>query len=310
MSAVYIWDAVAFFLPILNRNRETPARKGNDMRFCSIGRKEERAAAVARGNRIITFKEISTLTGLRLPAQLDATNLPDQAVLEPALARLKSDVGRPSDEVRYSPPFSNPSKILGIGLNYREHAADLGAQQPTEPASFMKPKTAIIGPRDDIILPKMSSRVTAEAELGVIIGKRCRHVREEEAESVVFGYVPILDMTAEDILQRNPRFLTRSKSFDTFLSFGPLILTPNEINDLPNLTISTVLNGEVIRSNQVRNMLFSPKKLIAFESEVMTWEPGDILSTGTPGAVSIKDGDIAECRIDGFPTLTNPVRSE
>jgi len=171
----------------------------------------------------------------------------------------------------------------------------------------MKPSTAIIGLGDTIVLPAQSKRVTAEAELGVIIGKRCKHVREQDADSIVFGYVPILDMTAEDILQRNARFLTRAKIFDTFFSFGPVILTPNEVDDLPSLTVRTVLNGEVVKSNQIRNMSFSPTRLIAFHSDVMTWEPGDILSTGTPGAVVIRNGDVVECRIDGFPTLSNPV---
>jgi len=277
------------------------------MRFCSLGGKEECVGAVVRGDRIITFNDLRGLTGMKLPAQLEVGELPDPSVLERALAIIGSQVGEGSGGVRYSAPFYNPPKVLGIGLNYREHAADLGAQQPSEPASFMKPRTAIIGPGDEIVLPEGSNRVTAEAELGVIIGKRCKHVREEDADAVVFGYVPILDMTAEDILQRNPRFLTRAKSFDTFLSFGPIILTPNEVTDLPGLTVRTVLNGGVVKSNQVRNMLFSPRRLIAFHSDVMTWEPGDILSTGTPGAVVIKPGDVVECRVDGFPALSNPV---
>jgi len=277
------------------------------MRFCSLGSKEECVGAVVRGDRIITFNDLRGLTGLKLPAQLEVAELPDPSVLERVLAKIGSQVGERSGGVRYSAPFYNPPKVLGIGLNYREHAADLGAQQPSEPASFMKPRTAIIGPGDEIVLPEGSNRVTAEAELGVIIGKRCKHVREEDVDSVVFGYVPILDMTAEDILQRNPRFLTRAKSFDTFLSFGPIILTPNEVTDLPGLTVRTVLNGGVVKSNQIRNMLFSPRRLIAFHSDVMTWEPGDILSTGTPGAVVIKAGDVVECRIGGFPALSNPV---
>jgi len=277
------------------------------MRFCSLGSKEECVGAVVRGDRIFTFNDLRGLTGMKLPAQLEVAELPDPSVLERALVKIGSQVGERSGGVRYSAPFYNPPKVLGIGLNYREHAADLGAQQPSEPASFMKPRTAIIGPGDEIVLPEGSDRVTAEAELGVIIGKRCKHVREEDVDSVVFGYVPILDMTAEDILQRNPRFLTRAKSFDTFLSFGPIILTPNEVADLPGLTVRTVLNGEVVKSNQIRNMLFSPRRLIAFHSDVMTWEPGDILSTGTPGAVVIKAGDVVECRIDGFPALSNPV---
>jgi len=279
------------------------------MRFCSVGSNEECKGAVVHRGRVIPLEDLRVLTGMNLPTQLEVAQLENLFHLESALSKipLNSQIGQPTDMIRYSAPFRNPPKILGIGLNYREHAADLGAQQPSEPASFMKPRTTIIGPGDSIVLPKVSNRVTAEAELGVIIGKRCKHVPEQEADAVVFGYVPILDMTAEDILQRNPRFLTRAKSFDTFLSFGPIILTPSEIGDLSSLTVRTVLNGEVAKSNQIRNMLFSPRQLISFHSDVMTFEPGDIISTGTPGAVAITGGDTVECRIDGFPVLSNPV---
>jgi 2-keto-4-pentenoate hydratase/2-oxohepta-3-ene-1,7-dioic acid hydratase in catechol pathway len=279
------------------------------MRFCSIGSRERSKGAIVHGNRIIPFEDLRDMTGTDLPTELQVSQLTDLSLLENALskARLNSGIGLPSDSVRYSAPFYNPPKILGIGLNYREHAADLGAQEPSEPASFIKPRTVIIGPGEEIVLPKQSSRVTAEAELGVIIGKRCKYVREQHADTVVFGYVPIIDMTAEDILLKNPRFLTRAKAFDTFLSFGPVILTPSEVSDLSSLTVRTVLNGEVTKSNQIRNMLFSPRHLISFHSNVMTFEPGDIISTGTPGAVPIRAGDIVECRIDGFPVLSNPV---
>ena len=279
------------------------------MRFCSLGTKEDCKAAVIQRGRAVALQDLSELTGTDLPTKLEVARLVDNHNIGAALSRVQegSQIGQPIGEVRYSAPYYDPPKIFGIGLNYREHAADLGAQQPSEPASFMKPSTAIIGPGDTIVLPAQSKRVTAEAELGVIIGKRCKHVREQDADSIVFGYVPILDMTAEDILQRNARFLTRAKIFDTFFSFGPVILTPNEVDDLPSLTVRTVLNGEVVKSNQIRNMSFSPTRLIAFHSDVMTWEPGDILSTGTPGAVAIRDGDVVECRIDGFPTLSNPV---
>ena len=279
------------------------------MRFCSLGTRQDCRAAILHGGRVILFRDLCTLTGMNLPMELDVGRLTDTHLLETALSKIPAgtQIGQSIHGVRYSAPFYDPPKIFGIGLNYQEHATDLGAQQPSEPASFMKPRTTIIGPGDEIVLPKQSNRVTAEAELGVIIGKRCKHVREENADSVVFGYVPILDMTAEDILQRNPRFLTRAKVFDTFLSFGPVIVTPDEIGDLSSLTVRTVLNGEVAKSNQIKNMLFSPRRLIAFHSDVMTWEPGDILSTGTPGAIPIKDGDVVECRIDDFPTLSNPV---
>ncbi|SFJ48606.1 2-keto-4-pentenoate hydratase/2-oxohepta-3-ene-1,7-dioic acid hydratase (catechol pathway) [Halobacillus dabanensis] len=208
----------------------------------------------------------------------------------------------------YRPLYRHPRKIWGIGLNYVDHASDLDEQAPQgEPASFMKPDTTIIGYGDRICLPHQSERTTGEAELGIIIGKECKDVSVEEAEQVIAGYTTVIDMTAEDILKRNPRYLTRSKSFDTFFSFGPQLVTPNEIGDVGKLEVSTVLNGDVHRSNKVENMTFPPYYLVSFHSQVMTLKPGDIISTGTPGAIVLRDGDIIECQIDGFPSLRNPV---
>ncbi|MFN0313571.1 MAG: fumarylacetoacetate hydrolase family protein, partial [Burkholderiales bacterium] len=210
--------------------------------------------------------------------------------------------------VQYGPLYRRPRKIWGIGLNYRDHASDLQAPFPSEPASFMKGDHTIIGPGDDIILPPESERVTAEAELGVIIGKTCRYVSEEQAAGFVAGYCLITDMTAEDILQKNPRFLTRAKNFDTFFSFGPELVTPDEVLDVLQLRVGTYKNGAVHRENVVASMAFSPNYLVAFHSQVMTLYPGDIISTGTPGAVVIQHGDVAECRIEGLGRLKNPVR--
>ncbi len=215
----------------------------------------------------------------------------------------------PFERASFRPLYRQPRKIWGIGLNYREHASDLHEQSPTTaPASFMKPDTTIIGPGDTIEIPLQSHRTTAEAELGVIIGRRCRNIASREAPAVVAGFTTIIDMTAEDILQQNPRYLTRSKSFDTFFSFGPQLVTTDEVEDLLRLEVATIINGRVHRRNTVANMTFRPWDLVAFHSEVMTLLPGDIISTGTPGAVVIGDGDVVECRIDGFVPLVNPVR--
>ena len=214
----------------------------------------------------------------------------------------------PVEDLSHAPLYRRPRKIWGIGLNYVEHAGDLDETAPSEePASFMRPDTTIIGPGDGILLPEQSRRVTVEAELGVVIGREAKDVSEEEAPAVVAGFTTILDVTAEDILRRNPRYLTRAKSFDTFFSFGPQLLTPDEVGEVSDLEVSTVLNGEVRRTNTVSNMTFSPYFLVSFHSRVMTLLPGDIISTGTPGAVEIRDGDVAECRIDGFEPLANPV---
>lgn len=214
----------------------------------------------------------------------------------------------PLPEVEYGPLFRRPRKIWGIGLNYVEHAGDLEETAPSEePASFMRPDTTIIGPDEEIRLPHQSGRVTGEAELGLVIGREAKNVSEEEAPSVVAGFTTVLDMTAEDILRKNPRYLTRAKSFDTFFGFGPQLVTPDEVGEIGALTVATVLNGEVRRENVVSNMTFSPWFLVSFHSKVMTLLPGDVISTGTPGAVEIQDGDVVSCRIDGFESLSNPV---
>src|SRR5215213_307989 len=219
--------------------------------------------------------------------------------------------GGASSQLSYAPLYRRPRKIWGIGLNYVEHAGDLSESAPAdEPASFMRPDTTIIGPGEEVVLPAQSERVTAEAELALVIGREAKDVPEEDAPSVVAGFTTVLDMTAEDILRKNPRYLTRSKSFDTFFSFGPELVTPDEIEDVEALEVSTVLNGEVRRTNTVSNMMFSPWFLVSFHSKVMTLLPGDIISTGTPGAVVIDDGDVVECRIIGFEPLSNPVRRE
>jgi 2-keto-4-pentenoate hydratase/2-oxohepta-3-ene-1,7-dioic acid hydratase in catechol pathway len=214
----------------------------------------------------------------------------------------------PLPEVEYGPLYRRPRKIWGIGLNYVEHAGDLEETAPSEePASFMRPDTTIIGPGEEIRLPHQSGRVTGEAELGLIIGREAKNVSEEETPSVVAGLATILDMTAEDILRKNPRYLTRAKSFDTFFSFGPQLVTTDEVGEIRDLTVATVLNGEVRRENVVSNMTFSPWFLVSFHSKVMALLPGDIISTGTPGALEIQDGDVISCRIDGFEPLSNPV---
>ena len=221
---------------------------------------------------------------------------------------LRDDLLQPAD-IAFAPLYRHPRKIWGIGLNYVEHAADLAEKAPSdEPASFMKPASAIVGHGDTIEIPVQSAKTTGEAELGVILGRTCRNVAEDHWLDAVAGFTTVLDMTAEDILRRNPRYLTRSKSFDTFFSFGPVMVTPDEIDDVTRLTVSTVINGRVHARNVVANMTFPPPYLVSFHSRVFPWQPGDVLSTGTPQAVPLADGDALECRIDGFPSLRNPVR--
>ncbi|KIH99461.1 fumarylacetoacetate hydrolase [Streptomonospora alba] len=217
----------------------------------------------------------------------------------------------PLEGTAFAAPYTRPRKIWGIGLNYLEHASDLTEQVPEEPASFMKGDHTIIAPGEPIPLPRQSERVTAEAELGLVIGRECRDADDEDALSHVWGVCTVLDQTAEDILARNPRFLTRSKNFPGFFSFGPAIVPLSEVvksaGSLGGLSVATVLNGGGDRVNTVDHMRYSPAFLVGFHSRVMPLFPGDIISTGTPGAVHIRPGDVAGCRIPGVGELYNPV---
>ena len=277
------------------------------MRLVTIWQEGREEAAVVLAGGVVTVREVGGLTeeeGADLLSLLQSGRF-----YEVKEAYDREEVrGGASSQLSYALLYRRPRKIWGIGLNYVEHAGDLSESAPAdEPASFMRPDTTIIGPGDEILLPPQSERVTAEGELAIIIGREAKDVSEEDASSVVAGFTTVLDMTAEDILRRNPRYLTRSKSFDTFFSFGPELVTPDEIEDVDALEVATVLNGKVHRRNTVSNMTFSPWWLVSFHSRVMTLLPGDVISTGTPGAVLIQDGDVAECRITGFEPLSNPV---
>lgn len=214
----------------------------------------------------------------------------------------------PPDSITFGPPLSSFGKLWGIGLNYEEHAGDLEEDRPEEPASFMKPATALTGPGGPIRLPprSRSERVTAEAELAVIIGRRCKNVGSD-VDGVIAGYLPVIDMTAEDILQRNPRFLTRAKSFDTFLVVGPAIAVPDGGLQLESVTVRTIVDGAVAAENEIRNMLFPPREIVSFHSGVATLEPGDLFSTGTPGAEPIEPGDHVRAEVEGVGTVEAPV---
>ncbi|MBR2511487.1 MAG: fumarylacetoacetate hydrolase family protein, partial [Firmicutes bacterium] len=227
----------------------------------------------------------------------------------------------PFEEVKYAPLYRNPKRIFGIGLNYKDHAGDIGDKAPEGfPGSFFKMADTLIGPGDEIKLPKLkeATGTTAEAELGVIMAKECRDVSEENWRDVIAGFTTVIDMTEESILkgneylEGNPRYLTIVKNFPTFFSFGPQLVTPDEVPDVLELEVQSVLNGEVYAKNVVANMTHRPARLVSLHSSIQGWYPGDVLSTGTPRAFHIKDGDIAECRItgpDGFAMepLVNPV---
>lgn len=231
--------------------------------------------------------------------------------LSRAAGEAHDGVFRSPDEVTFTAPYRHPRMIWGIGLNYVDHAMDLSETVPDEPASFIKADHTVIGPADAIPVPSQSQHVTSEAEMGIVIGRYCRDVSEEDALNYVLGVVPVLDQTAEDILHRNPRFLTRAKNFPGFFSFGPTIVPLHEAiaqaGALADIQVSTVVNGMETRTNTIEHMRFSPAYLISFHSKLMPLYPGDILSPGTPGAIHVRPGDTVECRIPGVGLLRNHV---
>lgn len=197
-----------------------------------------------------------------------------------------------------------PGKIVAVGLNYRDHAAELGLPVPEEPVLFLKPPTAVIGPGEPVVCPAMSSRVDYEAELGVIIGKRARKLRPDEATDYILGYTCANDVTARDLQKRDGQW-TRAKAFDTFCPVGPWIETGLAHGDV---LIEAYLNGERKQSSRTSQFIFGIDRLISFISHVMTLEPEDLIITGTPSGIGpLKPGDLIEVRIEGIGSLINPV---
>jgi 2-keto-4-pentenoate hydratase/2-oxohepta-3-ene-1,7-dioic acid hydratase in catechol pathway len=198
-----------------------------------------------------------------------------------------------------------PSKIVCVGRNYREHAAELGNKMPDEPLLFLKAPSAIISSGDEIVLPSASQQVEHEGELGVVIGRVARNIRsDEDPLSYVMGYTCVNDVTARDLQRKDVQF-TRGKSFDTFCPVGPWIETDI---DPGNVTVETRLNGEVKQKGNTADMAFPVAFLIRYISEIMTLYPGDLIATGTPAGVSrMKPGDIVEVEVGGIGVLRNRV---
>jgi 2-keto-4-pentenoate hydratase/2-oxohepta-3-ene-1,7-dioic acid hydratase in catechol pathway len=276
------------------------------MKLCTFEHGGARHAGVVTGGHILPVEEINVRRGTRFPDDLLALM---QAGLVEELRQAGtgelSGHGLPLDEVTLRLPYPSPPKIWCIGLNYLSHAEDLQAKQPEEPGSFMKPSSALFEPGGEILLPpeEISNEVDAEGELGVVIGKECRDVPVELAHEVILGYTTTLDMTALDVLRRNTRYLTRAKSFDTFFSFGPVIVTADEVPDVNAVEVITEHNGAEFSRDFVRHMRTRPHELVSFHSRVFTWQPGDILSTGCPKGARIQPSDHVAARLPGVGLL-------
>lgn len=210
------------------------------------------------------------------------------------------------DEVRLLAPCT-PSKIVGLGLNYRGHAEELQRPIPSVPLIFLKPSTAVIGPNDEIILPRFSRRVDYEGELGVVIGSKAKDVPEDKAKNYVLGYTCFNDVSERYIREEDGQ-PTRAKGFDTFAPIGPWVEAEVDPDDLK---LETYLNGELRQSTRTSDLIFGVAKLVSFISGVMTLLPGDVITTGTPSGIGrMNPGDVVEVSIEKIGTLRNFVVSQ
>ncbi|MGD0959634.1 MAG: fumarylacetoacetate hydrolase family protein [Methylomonas sp.] len=223
----------------------------------------------------------------------------------------------PLSAVQLMAPVLRPGKFLGLGLNYADHINETGRRKPDYPTFFTKQSTCVIGPGAAIHCPKVSEKVDYEGELAVVIGRRCRHVSVENAAEVIAGYTICNDVTVRDWQQRSPTW-TIGKSFDTHGPLGPWIVTGDEIGDPHNLSIKTWVDDELRQNANTGEMLFNCYETIAYLTQAMTLEPGDVITTGTPSGVGVKmqprgylrPGQTVRIEIEGIGALCNPVIAE
>ncbi|HEU4448574.1 MAG TPA: fumarylacetoacetate hydrolase family protein [Gaiellaceae bacterium] len=214
-------------------------------------------------------------------------------------------------------PIERPGKIVCVGLNYRDHAEEQGLELPPRPLLFAKWQSALVGPGEPIVLPRATGEVDYEAELGVVIGTRAHGLSVDDAPSAVAGYVCVNDVTARDLQFADGQW-TRAKSFDTFCPVGPALVPAAEVADPQALAIRCLVNGEPLQDSSTAHMVFSVAEIIAFVSEAITLEPGDLIATGTPAGVGytrtpprfLSPGDEVTVEIEGVGALTNPVRAD
>ena len=210
-----------------------------------------------------------------------------------------------------------PGKIICVGLNYRDHAEETGAELPTAPLLFAKWPNTLIGPGEPIVIPPEATQVDYEAELGVVIGRRARRVPEAQALDAVRGYICVNDVSARDLQFADGQW-TRGKSPDSFCPVGPRLVPREEVADPQALAIRCLVNGQVLQDSSTAQMVFSVAEIIAYVSRTITLEPGDLIATGTPAGVGVfrdpkillKDGDEVTVEVEGLGTLTNPVQQE
>lgn len=266
------------------------------------------AAEINFGTDWISNRQIIRLN----PSQLSQL---ERAALDIVAAHPSDFDVFPIEKARLGPPIPDPDKIICLGLNYQRHAEEAGLKPPDVPILFAKYRNSLNGPTDPIILPSVSEEIDYEAELAVVIGKRCKNITSAQAFEYVAGYMAFNDVSARDLQMRTGQWLS-GKALDTFAPCGPALVM-NEIHNPQSLGISTRVNGQILQQANTSDMIFSIAETLSHISQLMTLEPGDIIATGTPEGVGFKrnppiflrDGDVVEVEIEGIGTLRNPVVS-
>jgi 2-keto-4-pentenoate hydratase/2-oxohepta-3-ene-1,7-dioic acid hydratase in catechol pathway len=267
---------------------------------------------------IVQGDEIADLSGVAdLPREMTALLAAGPEVLARAARAAGAAPRLPRSSVALCAPVLRPPKILAVGLNYADHVAETGAQTPKHPIIFNKQSTAAQGPFAPIHMPRVSTALDYEGELGVVIGRRCRHVPRERAREVIAGYTIVNDVSVRDWQMRVPT-MTMGKSFDTHCPMGPWITTADEIPDPHGLDLKTWVNGELRQSSNTKHLIYDCFALIEHLTTVFTLEPGDLISTGTPGGVGVamkppkflKVGDTVRIAIEGIGEIQNAVVAE
>jgi 2-keto-4-pentenoate hydratase/2-oxohepta-3-ene-1,7-dioic acid hydratase in catechol pathway len=287
--------------------------------------KEGENYGVLMEDKIVCLPKLAKLAKKELPKRLEEFVTLDADGVKEAEKLIEnageSDIKHSSfliNEISLLAPIIFPPKIICLGLNYRDHAAEQNAPIPHEPIIFLKPHTAIIGPYQKIVKPSFVKQLDYEAELAVVMGKKAKNVGVSEAKSYIFGYTIMNDVSARDIQFKDKQW-TRGKSFDTFAPIGPCITTANQIEDTSNLFIRTWVNGELRQNSTTKNMVFNVSEIIHHLSRVMTLEPCDIIATGTPAGVGfaikpkpkfLQAGDIVKIEIEKIGVLENMVTEE
>jgi 2-keto-4-pentenoate hydratase/2-oxohepta-3-ene-1,7-dioic acid hydratase in catechol pathway len=253
-----------------------------------------------------------------LPREMSALLAAGGAALRAAAdAAARARTRLPLASLRLLAPILRPPKFLAVGLNYADHVAEAGLEAPKLPTVFNKQSTCVAGPRDPIHMPRVSSALDYEGELGFVIGRRCRHVPRARAHEVIAGYLVVDDVTVRDWQLRIPTW-TMGKSFDTHGPLGPWLTTPDEVGDPHGLRLRTWVNGELRQDSSTKHLIFDCFALVEHLSTAFTLEPGDVISTGTPGGVGIalkppkllKVGDVVKVEIEGLGALENTVIPE